>query len=635
MHVELAGEALCIGPAPATESYLRGDAILDVARRTGVQAVHPGYGFLSENAKFAEDCAKAGIAFIGPPVDAIRVMGSKSDSKRVMGAANVPLVPGYHGTAQDLKTLQTEADRIGYPILVKASAGGGGKGMRVVHAAANLPEAVASAKRESLAAFKDDTLLLEKYLSDPRHVEIQVFSDKHQRCVYLFERDCSIQRRHQKVIEEAPAPKLTDTLRARIGQAAVAAAHAVKYVGAGTVEFMYDGTQFYFIEMNTRLQVEHPVTEMITGQDLVEWQLRIAAGEPLPLTQDRIPCRGHAFEARVYAEDPRRDFLPAIGRLKHLNTPTQGPHVRVDTGVRSGDEISPYYDPMIAKLVVWDVDRASALRRLRNALAEYEIAGVTTNIGFLSAIATHPAFAAKEIDTGFIDRHRGDLVPPLARTPDEILVLATLAALLNKSADAHGSDRPFTDPYSPWHAVNGWQMNADRHYELSLKDSSARHHVALRFRSDNYEAKIAERRITANNVSLVDSVLTAQLDDIRFRATIVFDQGELILFTLGSSWRVELDDPLAQGDETAGGSDRIVAPMPGAVVALFVEEGQTVERNQPLLVIEAMKMEHTLRAPTAGKVTKLRVARGDQVTEGAELVMFENESSILATSSQS
>lgn len=625
MHVELADEAVCIGPAPAAESYLRGEVILDVARRTGAQAIHPGYGFLSENAKFAKECAAAGVVFIGPPIEAIRVMGSKADSKRVMSTAGVPLVPGYHGTGQDFETLRAEAERIGYPVLVKASAGGGGKGMRIVRAATELADAVTGAKRESKAAFGDDTLLLEKYLTQPRHVEIQVFADTHGNCIYLFERDCSLQRRHQKVIEEAPAPALPDALRVRIGEAAVAAARAVNYVGAGTVEFMYEGGQFYFIEMNTRLQVEHPVTEMITGQDLVEWQLRVASGEPLPLSQERLTRRGHAFEARVYAEDPQRDFLPAIGRLTHLEAPAEGAHVRVDTGVRSGDEISVYYDPMIAKLIVWDEDRPSALRRLRLALAEYEIAGLTTNIGFLAAIAGHPSFAAEEIDTGFIDRHREQLIPPPARTPDQMLALAALAFLLRQSAEAHGSGRALTDPYSPWYEVNGWNLNADSHYDLQLRDASELHRLKLQFRASGYEVVLDGRIVKATHVSLHDNVLTATLDGVRYRATAVFQQGELTLFSQGSTWKVQLDDPLARAEEQVGGSGRITAPMPGAVVAVLVEEGQAVERNQPLMVIEAMKMEHTLRAPSAGRVLKLRVARGDQVTEGAELVTVDSE----------
>jgi 3-methylcrotonyl-CoA carboxylase alpha subunit len=496
----------------------------------------------------------------------------------------------------------------------------------VVRAAAELADAVTGAKRESKAAFGDDTLLLEKYLTQPRHVEIQVFADTHGNCIYLFERDCSLQRRHQKVIEEAPAPALPDELRARIGQAAVAAARAVNYVGAGTVEFMYQGGQFYFIEMNTRLQVEHPVTEMITGQDLVEWQLRVAAGETLPLTQERLTRRGHAFEARVYAEDPQRDFLPAIGRLAHLKAPAEGPHVRVDTGVRSGDEISVYYDPMIAKLIVWDEDRPSALRRLRNALAEYEIAGLTTNLSFLSSIAAHPSFAAGEIDTGFIERHRERLIPASTRTPEEVLALATLAVLLRQSAEAHGSRRALADPYSPWYEVNGWNMNADSHYDLRLKDPGELHRVTLQFRAGGYEVVVLDgRTVKATHVSLDNNLLSATLDGVRHRATAVFQQRELTLFSAGATWSLELDDPLARAEEQAGGSGRITAPMPGAVVAVLVEEGQAVERNQPLMVLEAMKMEHTLRAPSAGRVLKLRVARGDQVTEGAELVTLDSD----------
>jgi len=629
MHVQQADEAVCIGPAPAAESYLRGSTILDVACRTGAQAIHPGYGFLSENASFAQSCAAAGVVFIGPPIDAIRIMGSKADSKRLMTSAGVPLVPGYHGTAQDPETLRVEAERIGYPVLVKASAGGGGKGMRIVRTAADLETAIAGAKRESLAAFGNDTLLLERYLSEPRHVEIQVFADTHGQCLYLFERDCSIQRRHQKVIEEAPAPALPDALRTRMGEAAVAAARAVSYVGAGTVEFMYQGGQFYFIEMNTRLQVEHPVTEMITGLDLVEWQLRVASGEHLPLSQEQLVRRGHAFEARVYAEDPQRDFLPAIGRLTHLQAPAEGPHVRIDTGVRAGDEISVYYDPMIAKLIVWDEDRPAALRRLRNALADYEIAGLTTNVSFLGAIAAHPAFAAGAIDTGFIERHRLQLIPEIGPTPDAVLVLAALAFLLRQSAAAHGSAR--ADTHSPWYEVNGWNLNADSHYELQLRDAVRLQRIALHFRPSGYEAIVHEgRRIRATNATLVGTTLTVTLDGVRQRANAIFEQRQLTLFCDARTWRLELDDPLARAEEQDGGSGRIAAPMPGAVVAVLVEEGQHVERNQPLMVIEAMKMEHTLRAPSAGRVARLRVARGDQVTEGAELATLESDDSAAA-----
>jgi 3-methylcrotonyl-CoA carboxylase alpha subunit len=396
---------------------------------------------------------------------------------------------------------------------------------------------------------------------------------------------------------------------------------------------MYQGGQFYFIEMNTRLQVEHPVTEMITGLDLVEWQLRVAAGEQLPLTQQQLTRRGHAFEARVYAEDPQREFLPAIGRLTHLQAPAAGPHVRIDTGVRADDEITVYYDPMIAKLIVWDQDRAAALRRLRNALGDYEIAGLTTNVAFLAAIAAHPAFAAGEIDTGFIERHRAQLIPAAARTPEEILALAALAFLLRQSAAARSSARALADPHSPWYEVNGWNLNADSHYELRLRDAQQLYRLTLHFRPQGYEVVVHEgRTITASNAVLTASTLTVTLDAVRRRATAVFQQQRLTLFSDAHTWSVELDDPLTRAEEQRGGSGRITAPMPGTVVAVLVQEGQAVERNQPLMVIEAMKMEHTLRAPAAGRIAKLRVARGDQVSEGAELVMLESDGPAAAQS---
>jgi 3-methylcrotonyl-CoA carboxylase alpha subunit len=621
LHVEMADEAVCIGPAPAAQSYLKGDAILDAARRTGAQAIHPGYGFLSENARFAADCAAAGVTFIGPPVAAIQAMGSKSESKRLMSSAGVPLVPGYHRHDQDFATLQREAARIGYPVLVKASAGGGGKGMRVVRDAAELADAVAGAKRESKAAFGDDTLLLEKYLQRPRHVEIQVFADTHDHCVYLFERDCSIQRRHQKVIEEAPAPALPDEVRVRMGEAAVAAARAVGYVGAGTVEFLFENDTFYFIEMNTRLQVEHPVTEMITGLDLVEWQLRVAAGETLPCTQQRLTRRGHAFEARLYAEDPQRGFLPATGKLTHLRPPAENAHVRVDTGVRAGDEITVYYDPMIAKLIVWDEDRLAALRRLRRALADYEVAGVTTNIGFLATIAAHPAFAATQIDTGFIERHREDLAMSPVPVPDEGLALAALAILLRRDAEAHA---PSTDPHSPWNAVHGWRLNAENQHELRMKDRDTVRDVVLHFRRDEYEIEIpGGRRVRASNATLRDGALVATLDGARVRATAVFDRQFLTLLSEGRTWRLELDDPIARAGQQEGGSGRLTAPMPGVVVAVLVAPGQDVKRDEPLMLLEAMKMEHTIRAPAAGKVARIHFAAGDQVSDGAELLTLD------------
>ena len=625
MHVECADEAVCVGPPQAAQSYLRGDTILEVARRTGAQAIHPGYGFLSENARFASGCSDAGVVFIVPPPEAIRIMGSKAESKRVMSTAGVPLVPGYHGESQELTTLKREADAIGYPVLVKASAGGGGKGMRVVRDAADLADAVAGARRESKAAFGDDSLLLEKYLLRPRHVEIQVFADRQGNCLYLFERDCSIQRRHQKVIEEAPAPDLPDAVRTRMGEAAVAAALAVNYVGAGTVEFLYENGAFYFIEMNTRLQVEHPVTEMITGLDLVEWQLRVAAGEPLPRTQDQLVRRGHAFEARIYAEDPQREFLPSIGQLTHLRPPAEGPHVRVDTGVRAGDEISVYYDPMIAKLITWDEDRTAALRRLRRALNEYEVAGVSTNVSFLTSIAAHTAFEDAQIDTGFIERHRSDLAMSVQPVPDAGLALAAIAIVLRRDAEAH--NQRSEDPHSPWHTVIGWRLNADNQRNVRLVDADVVREIVLHFRSDGYEVEMAGgRRVNATKVSFRDGMLSAVIDGVRARATVVFAGLALTLLSDGHVWRLALDDAMARAARQESGSGRLIAPMPGVVVAVLVAEGDKVDRDQPLMIMEAMKMEHTIKAAVAGRVSKIHFSVGQQASDGDELLTIESES---------
>ena len=623
MHVAMADEAFLIGPAPAAESYLRADAILDAVSRSGAQAVHPGYGFMSENAGFAEACARAGVVFIGPPVDAIRAMGSKSESKRLMEAAGVPLVPGYHGKGQSVTELTREAARIGYPVLVKASAGGGGKGMRVVAAEAGLADAIASAKREAKAAFGDDSLLLESYLGRPRHVEIQVFADTQGNAVYLFERDCSIQRRHQKVIEEAPAPALSDHVRRAMGEAAVAAAQAVNYVGAGTVEFLYQDGRFYFIEMNTRLQVEHPVTEMITGLDLVEWQLLVASGKPLPLGQDQLTRHGHAFEARLYAEDPSRDFLPAIGRLTHLEPPVENRHVRVDTGVRQGDEVSQYYDPMIAKLIVWDEDRESALRRLRRALADYHVAGVTTNVGFLGAIAGHPAFAAEEIDTGFIERHRAALLPPPAPVPALGLAFASLALLLWREEDAARAAALSGDPYSPWHQTSGWRLNDDNQHDFRFIDGDDMRPVTVHFVQGGWTLDLPDGALTARRATLDGRTLTAEIGGERRSATVVRSGFDITVLHDGQSWRIKLDDPSAKAADRDAGDGRLAAPMPGTVVQVLVKAGDTVTSGQPLIVVEAMKMEHTIKAPADGVVGEIHFKMGDAVAEGADLLAFE------------
>ncbi len=471
LHVALADEAFRIGPAEARESYLRGDRIIDAAKSSGAEAIHPGYGFLSENAEFAEGCERAGLAFIGPAPAAILAMGDKAAAKAIMAKVGVPIVPGYHGSNQAADFLGKEAGRIGFPVLIKPCAGGGGKGMRVVERKGDFDAALAACRREALSAFGDERVLLEKYLERPRHIEIQIFADRHGGCVSLFERDCSVQRRHQKVLEEAPAPGMSEERRREMGKAAVAAARAVGYVGAGTVEFIVDRAgAFFFMEMNTRLQVEHAVTEMITGLDLVEWQIRVAAGEKLPLAPKDLRINGHAIEARVYAEDPSRDFLPSAGRIVHLGLPAESEHVRVETGVRSGDEITAYYDPMIAKLIAWDRDRSAALERLREALGEFEVAGPATNVAFLLRLAQNQAFVGAELDTGLIERHRGELTAPPGPPGEGALALAALTALLQPGAAALGKLPP-SEPSSPWSFGDGWRLNQDNHQVLEAAAS--------------------------------------------------------------------------------------------------------------------------------------------------------------------
>jgi 3-methylcrotonyl-CoA carboxylase alpha subunit len=623
MHVAMADEAYCIGPAPARESYLRSEVILEAAKKSGAQAIHPGYGFLSENAGFAEACKAAGVVFIGPPVFAINVMGSKSESKRLMAKADVPLVPGYHGEDQSEATLLKEAERIGFPLLVKASAGGGGKGMRVVNELAGVAEALASARREAESAFGDGSLLLEKYLTKPRHVEIQVFCDTHGNGVYIFERDCSIQRRHQKVIEEAPAPDLAQAIRTSMGEAAVKAAKAVDYVGAGTVEFLYADDQFYFIEMNTRLQVEHPVTEMISGQDLVEWQLQVAAGGKLPLRQEELTLSGHAFEARIYAEDPAKNFMPSIGKLVHLRPPAENAHVRVDTGVRGGDEVSIHYDPMIAKLIVWDESRPAALRRLRQALADYQVVGVSTNIEFLSAVAAHPAFAAAEVETGFIDRHSSALFVAPGPVPERVLALAALDVLLHREKEVAGQAAASPDPHSPWNATDGWRLNDDNHHEIIFKDSGEQVILTVHYRREGWLFDLPSGQVLARGENDPAGDLLADLGGVRLKATIVRHNDELTVMVDGKSYKLTLFDPMLQAAAQEAPSGGLTAPMPGKIVQVLVAKGQEVKRGDGLLVLEAMKMEHTIKAPTDGVVKEVLFAPGDQVTDGAELIAFE------------
>ena len=629
-HTRLADEAWPIGPAPARQSYLVAETILDVARRSGAEAVHPGYGFLSENAGFATACAEAGVVFIGPPASAIRAMGSKAESKALMERSGVPLVPGYHGEAQDLPVLDAAAARIGYPVLIKASAGGGGKGMRIVGSADEIEAAIEGAKREALASFGDDRVLVEKYLTRPRHIEIQVFADTRGNTVSLFERDCSIQRRHQKVIEEAPAPGMDPARRAAMGEAAVAAARAVGYVGAGTVEFIAEGDAFYFMEMNTRLQVEHPVTEMVTGLDLVEWQLRVAAGEPLPLGEDRLGLRGHAIEARVYAEDPARDFLPAVGTLVHLRQPREVPgRVRVDTGVVRGDRITPNYDPMIAKLIVWGEDRPAAVRQLAAALAEYEVVGATTNLGLLRAIAGHPAYAAAELDTGFIARHAADLLPAGAAEPGAeavetaVWAAAALTVVQDRRAAVEAQARATGDPWSPWTAVDAWRMNGDGHQDLHFRRGDAAP-ITLRARPRPDGGFCLDGPGGSVHAALTEDEAgpLLLLDGVSRRVRVVRRGAELTVILAGRNHVLVQEDPLAPPRTETSGGDRVTAPVPGRVARVMVRPGDVVEKNAPLVVIEAMKMELTLRAPLDGTVAQVRHAVDDMVEEGTELVTF-------------
>jgi 3-methylcrotonyl-CoA carboxylase alpha subunit len=621
LHVELADEAWPIGPPPAHDSYLNIERILDAARNSGAEAVHPGYGFLSENAEFAEDCEAAGIVFIGPPAAAIRAMGSKAEAKALMQRQGVPLVPGYHGEDQDPKRLAIEAERIGFPVLIKASAGGGGRGMRVVGGIVEFAPALAGARRETKAAFADDRMLIEKYLERPRHIEIQIFADRHGNTIHLFERDCSIQRRHQKVIEEAPAPGLDAEQRSAMGEAAVAAARAVGYVGAGTVEFIAEAGAFYFIEMNTRLQVEHPVTEAVTGLDLVEWQFRVAAGEALPLCQQDLLVRGHAIEARLYAEDPERGFLPQTGALHGLRLPP-AEIARIDTGVRQGDPVTPFYDPMIAKIIAWGEDRPAALARLRRALAETAVLGVATNLGFLAQILAHPDFAAGEVDTAFVERHRADVIPLRRAAPDAVLAAAALSRLLAREAAAKAAAARSADGFSPWARIDGWRIKGRGHHEVLFRDGAEERRVIATAQAGDWMLDIDERRIVAAAEFGSDGLLAVVLDGV-YRHMAVLDHGpEIGVFLEGESWRLVEVDPLAAhaGDDPTAG--RLTAPMPGRITQLIIGPGMEVERGQPLMIIEAMKMEHTVTAPADGVVEAVRFAVGDQVEEGAELIAF-------------
>jgi 3-methylcrotonyl-CoA carboxylase alpha subunit len=617
MHVAMADEAVLLGPARARDSYLNIQRVIEAARKTGAEAVHPGYGFLSESAEFAAACLDAGLVFVGPTAAMIRAMGSKSGSKMLMEQAGVPLVPGYHGEAQDEATLATAADSIGFPVLVKASAGGGGRGMRIVRSGSELAAAIVSAKREAKAAFGDDRMLIEKFVDNPRHIEVQIIGDSHGNLLSLFERECTLQRRHQKVIEEAPSPTLDAAGREAVCAAARKAAAAVNYVGAGTIEFVSDGKEVFFIEMNTRLQVEHPVTELITGIDLVEWQLRVAFGEKLPLTQDQITLNGHAIEARVYAENPHKNFMPSVGRIRTWHTPPEENGLRIDAGYRQGDAVSPHYDAMLAKVIAWAPTRDQAIERLNRGLEETDVRGIVTNIAFLSALVTHPQVRANTIDTGFIERELKSLTPA-PPAPHDLEFGAAVAAILGDEAKAARGEA-----HSPWRTA-GWMPVGRRQRVFTFRHGhEGEQQVSLHYGNGPAMLSIGGREIAFASAPNAAGGFDLTLHGIKSHVFAVIEGHELYLRTRNGRFDLHWVDPFGGDDEEQVGEDKIVAPLPGTVVALLAEVGAHLEKGAPILTLEVMKMEQTLRAPFAGVLKAIKCKVGDIVGEGVELAVVE------------
>lgn len=641
-HVQACDEAIYIGGSEPTKSYLRIDAIIDAAKKTGAEAIHPGYGFLAENGDFVEACNQAGITFIGPSAAAMEAMGSKSAAKALMEKAGVPLVPGYHGDNQEADFLHAQADQIGYPVLIKASAGGGGKGMRIVNSSDEFINMLESCQREAISSFNNDHVLIERYVTKPRHIEIQVFGDEFGNYVYLFERDCSVQRRHQKVIEEAPAPGMTEERRRAMGEAAVDAARAVNYVGAGTVEFIaeQDGT-FYFMEMNTRLQVEHPVTEMITGYDLVEWQLRIANNEPIPVAQDDLTLNGHAIEVRIYAENPDNDFLPSIGLLSHLNFPDHlsfvNAPVRVDSGIRQGDRISPFYDPMIAKLIVWGVDREQAIARMRQALLSTHIIGLHTNVPFLYRLMINEAFVNADLDTGLIEKNQSSLFKTAEVADVKHLAYATAAFIAKNGLKNSRTEKNTASGYvDPWSSSDYWRirhnseginvhLEDDNHsYPLNVVQVD-RDNWILNFEDNKYQFAWEANKLN-DETQYQGFDIQLSLDGNLSQAKVIVDGETFYLYSQDGQSHIKIPDTLAHatdGDELGGGG--LTAPMPGKVINILVQSGDNVETGDVLIVMEAMKMEHSITATTSGIVEEIFFAVGDQVTEGAELIKLNTE----------
>jgi len=629
-HVRLADRAVAIGAAEASKSYLVGEKIIETAKQTAAQAVHPGYGFLSENADFARALEAAGITLIGPKPETIDAMGSKARAKAIMEKAGVPLVPGYHGDDQDDDTLIAQAEKAGFPLMLKAAAGGGGKGMRIVRSAGDFPDALAAARRESTAAFGDKRMIIERYVERPRHIEAQVFGDRHGNVVHLFERDCSSQRRHQKVIEEAPAADLDPDIREQLLEAAVKAAQAVDYIGAGTVEFLVDDQGFYFLEMNTRLQVEHPVTECVTGQDLVEWQLRIAAGQPLPCAQDQISCRGHAMEARIYAEDPDTGFLPDSGTLEALAFPDR-PWARIDTGVETGDAVSVHYDPMIAKLIVSGENRTVCLARLKAALAGCHIAGLTSNLGFLLQLAASDGFAEASIDTGLLDRALDDILDRGAQPPVEVLAAAAGWFLQASPGDGYGTKVQSrwqsgwqSRWHSPWDIRDSWRPGSPAPQCLDLEIAGERFELECTgTAADGFAFEHSGRTHDARMRLQPDGICSLALNDETRRLVVHGDALRLEVIWADRRWNVTRHrrfEAVAGMDE---GSGRIVAPMPGKIIQISVAEGEDVAEGQTVALMEAMKMELSIKADVAGRVTSIGAGVGELVE--ADFVLLEIE----------
>ncbi len=631
-HVELADESYFVGPAPAAESYLAGDKIIGIARECGADAIHPGYGFLSENADFAESCAEAGIIFVGPSPEAIRIMGLKGKAKEAMKKAGLPVLRGYNGSDQSTGTLLRHAEFIGFPLMIKAVAGGGGKGMRLVESMEDFEAALGSARREAEKAFGNDEVLLEKFLPQTRHIEVQIMGDSFGNVLHLFERDCSLQRRHQKIIEEAPAPGMTEGLREKMCQAAVSAAKAINYQSAGTVEFLVDATrplsddsEFYFMEMNTRLQVEHPVTEQITGFDMVQVQLDLAIGKELPFPQEMLSFSGHAMEVRVYAEDPEKDFLPQTGKLKFLRWPSHRFNIRFDSGVVEGDVISPHYDPMIAKLISRGNDRRSAINHMVEALKETRVGGCKTNLEFLLAIFENEDFVAAKLDTGFLDGRMEELTGSGGEPELEDFALAALAFAEGRKVDNMFGFEGYGPHSSPWNLRSGWRLNLAYRETVRFVVNGKAHEISLMPLDDAYRIEKDGKKLIISGQLDWPENLSARIGGREIKALVANDEGRIVLVRGVRSFTFTIADAASAEEAVVQGPGAVAAPMPGRILKLMVKKGETVENGQPLLIMEAMKMEYTLTAPCSGRVAELRTKKGDQVEDGQPLVTVTGE----------